>query len=69
MESQRVARSEELPEGGSHVVQYQGKAVALFRSAGILYAIDDRCPHAGAPLSEGWKGASSLAPGTTGGSP
>lgn len=27
--------------------------IALLRVGGVLYALDDRCPHAGGPLSEG----------------
>lgn len=27
--------------------------IALVRTGGQLYAIDDRCPHAGGPLGEG----------------
>jgi len=48
-----VASVEEVPEGGSHAVYYAGERVALFRTDGRLYALSDRCPHAGGSLSEG----------------
>ena len=42
-----------VPEGGGLRVVVDGRAVALFRSAGAIVAFDDACPHAGAPLSSG----------------
>jgi nitrite reductase (NADH) small subunit/3-phenylpropionate/trans-cinnamate dioxygenase ferredoxin subunit len=48
-----VARVGEIPEGGSIVVEINQKDVAVFHSGGRYYAIDDRCPHAGASLSCG----------------
>ncbi|MEO6875981.1 MAG: Rieske 2Fe-2S domain-containing protein [Opitutaceae bacterium] len=30
-----------------------GRRIALFNIAGIIHAMDDMCPHAGAPLSDG----------------
>ncbi len=52
-EDRPVASVEEVPEGGSHAIYYRGERVALFRTGGRLYALGDRCPHAGGPLSEG----------------
>lgn len=43
----------ELPEGCGFRVLVDGCAVALFRTACGWVALDDRCPHAGASLSEG----------------
>lgn len=52
-EGRPVASIEEVPEGGSRAVYYGGERVALFRAGGRLYALSDRCPHAGGSLSEG----------------
>lgn len=30
-----------------------GVVLAIVKTGGVLYALDDRCPHAGGPLSEG----------------
>jgi nitrite reductase/ring-hydroxylating ferredoxin subunit len=48
-----VARKSQIPENGVIGVQAQGKALALVRVAGNIYALDDRCPHEAAPLSDG----------------
>lgn len=49
----KVASTSELPPGSSKLVEANGQAVALFNVDGKYYAIDDACPHAGAPLSDG----------------
>lgn len=49
-----VAKSSEIPEGGSVVVNVRQKDVAIFRVNGVLQAIDDMCPHMGASLSGGF---------------
>lgn len=42
------------PEAGEVTrVKVQGVALALASHGGCLYALEDRCPHAGAPLSNG----------------
>ena len=48
-----VARLDDLPPGGSFLVEFAGRDVALFREADGIFAIDDRCPHAGASLCGG----------------
>ncbi|OWK41673.1 Rieske (2Fe-2S) protein [Fimbriiglobus ruber] len=48
-----VARVGDVPDGGSIVVEVNQKDVAVFLVDGQYYAIDDRCPHAGASLSGG----------------
>ncbi|MCC7548085.1 MAG: Rieske (2Fe-2S) protein [Burkholderiales bacterium] len=50
--------TDELAEGrglGLMLADARGvtNAVALFRSEGVVYAIEDRCPHRGARLSTG----------------
>jgi nitrite reductase (NADH) small subunit/3-phenylpropionate/trans-cinnamate dioxygenase ferredoxin subunit len=48
-----VAAVGEIPPGGSRVVDINGSLVAVFHVDGQYYAIDDRCPHAGASLADG----------------
>lgn len=49
-----VARASDLPPGSSQTVYANGHQLALFNHGGTFYAIDDSCPHRGAPLSEGY---------------
>lgn len=49
-----VAKSDELPEGGSIVVNLFQRDIAIFRAKGALFAIDDMCPHQGASLAGGY---------------
>lgn len=49
----RVASAGEIPEGSVRKADAGGASVALLRVRGVLYAVDDRCPHSGGPLSEG----------------
>ena len=49
-----VASLADIPRLGSRVVQTAKGAVALFRTADdSVFALDDRCPHKGGPLSQG----------------
>jgi nitrite reductase/ring-hydroxylating ferredoxin subunit len=48
-----VAAESEVPEVRGLRVLVDGRAVALFRAAHGIIAMEDVCPHAGAPLSEG----------------
>jgi nitrite reductase/ring-hydroxylating ferredoxin subunit len=48
-----VAKRSEIPEGSGLCVQVEGKRIALFRLGNAVCAIDDSCPHANGPLSEG----------------
>lgn len=50
---QTVARVGEVAEGRGLPVEVDGVAVALFLADGVYYAIDDTCPHQGAPLNDG----------------
>jgi nitrite reductase (NADH) small subunit/3-phenylpropionate/trans-cinnamate dioxygenase ferredoxin subunit len=34
-------------------VEIAGRLIAIFRTEGAYYAIDDACPHKGAPLADG----------------
>ncbi len=41
-----------LGDGPKRILLFD-EAIVLFRSSGYIQALDDRCPHRGAPLSEG----------------
>lgn len=49
----KVASEQELEFGGVLLVDIDDKEIALFNIQGAIYAIDDRCSHAEAPLSDG----------------
>ena len=53
---QRIALGtvDDIPEGGSAVVEVNKKDVAVFRSNGAFFAVDDLCPHMGASLAAGY---------------
>ena len=53
MAYRRVARIDDVPEGRGLCVRVAGIDVGLFRVGGAILAIENRCPHAGDPLSEG----------------
>lgn len=50
---QTVAKVGEIVEGQGRYVEVNGQPIALFLVTGRYYAIDDACPHQGAPLSDG----------------
>jgi nitrite reductase (NADH) small subunit len=50
----RVARVDQIPRLGARTVTVGGSNVALFRtSTDDIFALEDRCPHRGGPLSQG----------------
>jgi nitrite reductase/ring-hydroxylating ferredoxin subunit len=49
----KVATVQEVPAGKSKQVKVGAKTIALFNVGGTYQAIDDTCPHRGAPLWEG----------------
>ena len=49
----KVADAKQLAPGNATVVEFDGNRIAVFNVGGTFYAIDDTCPHAGGPLSEG----------------
>lgn len=53
MAYQAVARVEDIPAQGGLCVCVGGVDIGLFRVAEDIYAIENRCPHAGDPLNEG----------------
>jgi nitrite reductase (NADH) small subunit len=49
-----IGRIEDLPQRGARLVRLSGVPVAVFRTAeDEIFALVDRCPHRGGPLSEG----------------
>ena len=64
----RVAKTTNIAPGQAHLVETNGKRVALFNCDGEFFAVDDSCTHRGGPLSGGelsghtvtcpWHGAS-----------
>ncbi len=48
-----VAAATEIPEGASKVVYVGGEQIALFHTAGKIFAVANRCSHANGPLAEG----------------
>ncbi len=49
----RAGRVDALPIGRPLLVELAGRRVALVRTVDGVRALDDSCPHAGGPLSEG----------------
>ena len=49
----RALDASELADGQSRLVNLEGRAIALFSSAGRVFAVDNRCPHMGFPLDRG----------------
>jgi nitrite reductase/ring-hydroxylating ferredoxin subunit len=50
----KVASVQEIKPGSGMSVEVDGDDVAIFNFDGEFYAINDLCPHRGAPLSEGF---------------
>lgn len=53
-----VARSQEVPEGGTRLVRAGRRPILLVRAEGRLYALHGLCSHQGLPLEGGsvWRG-------------
>lgn len=49
----RLASVEDIQEGQGKEFRVGERFVALFRHKGQFYAMEDVCPHAGAPLNNG----------------
>ena len=49
-----VCALEDVPVQGSRIIKTEGGCLALFRTTGDeVFALDDKCPHKGGPLSQG----------------
>lgn len=53
MERHLVASVDAIPEGGRMKVEIAGRTIVVFNVDGRFYALADRCPHQGGPLSKG----------------
>ncbi len=49
----KVADLAEIVDGGSKIVNVQGRSIALFRVKDQYFAIANNCLHRGGPLGEG----------------
>jgi nitrite reductase/ring-hydroxylating ferredoxin subunit len=49
----KVANVREVPDGGAIVFEAHGRKIALFKSGGAFYAIDNACRHLGGSLGAG----------------
>jgi nitrite reductase/ring-hydroxylating ferredoxin subunit len=50
---QTVARVGDIAEGRGQSFEIRGRVIAVFLDEGTYYALDDACPHRGAPLCDG----------------
>jgi nitrite reductase (NADH) small subunit len=50
----KVASIRDIAPGSGIKIDVGGTEIAVFHCNGGFYAIDDLCPHRGAPLSEGF---------------
>src|SRR2546423_5148333 len=48
-----VAPVGDIPPGGRRLVKVNGRAIVVFNLDGEYFALSDRCPHRGGPLSQG----------------
>jgi nitrite reductase/ring-hydroxylating ferredoxin subunit len=48
-----VAPVGDIPPGGRKRIEVNGRGVVVFNIAGEYFALSDRCPHRGGPLSQG----------------
>ncbi len=48
-----MARAADLPESSPVTVQVDSRQIALFKTGGDVFAMDNACPHKGAPLGQG----------------
>ena len=49
-----IGRVDDIPKRGARVVRTPRGSIAVFRNAeDKIFAMDDRCPHKGGPLSQG----------------
>lgn len=53
----RLAYLDDVPDNGMAVREHAGRGILLVRIAAEVFALDNECPHEGAPLNEGQLGA------------
>lgn len=50
----KLANVSDIPKNGAIIVRGpDGTEIALFNNHGIIYALNNSCPHMGGPLAEG----------------
>jgi nitrite reductase/ring-hydroxylating ferredoxin subunit len=49
----RICSVEEIPSGEVRAFTVEGYDIAVFNTGDEFFALENRCPHMGAPLSEG----------------
>jgi nitrite reductase/ring-hydroxylating ferredoxin subunit len=49
-----VGPAADIRPGHPHTVVIDGREIAIFNAGGTFYALENACPHQGAPLSDGW---------------
>lgn len=52
-EFKRLCTEDEIPEGTVKTFEIHGKAIAVARYDGVVYAVDDICTHDGGELGAG----------------
>ncbi|MBI3393125.1 MAG: Rieske 2Fe-2S domain-containing protein [Nitrospirae bacterium] len=55
-----IGRIEDVPDGEGRAVTLYGRTYAVFREGDRLFALENRCPHAGGPLADGFVGGGSV---------
>ncbi len=48
-----IARTRDIPPGRRKLVEVKGRRLVIFNLDGEFFAVSDRCPHQGGPLSKG----------------
>lgn len=48
-----VARVGDIPDGGSLIVDVEGRSIGVFNVGGEIFAVRNRCAHQGGPLCDG----------------
>jgi NAD(P)H-dependent nitrite reductase small subunit len=51
---EKAGKFSEMVDNTGKTVDVGGHSIALFKSGGSIYAIDNICPHRGGPLGEGY---------------
>lgn len=51
--SVRICRIDDISDGEAVVEEVEGTSVAVLRSDGDIYALENVCPHQGGPVGEG----------------
>jgi nitrite reductase (NADH) small subunit len=47
-----VGRADEFPPGSRHILEVGGRSIGIYHSGGRLFAVQNVCPHALAPICE-----------------